>query len=61
MTVVADVMIIVVYLLHFYSKTNKLHNISNLFYFGTTLYTFRMVIPTIIRSLKTAHTATGPV
>jgi len=22
----------------FYSKTNQMHNISNLFYFGTTLY-----------------------
>jgi hypothetical protein len=23
---------------YFYSKTNQMHNISNLFYFGTTLY-----------------------
>jgi len=35
-----------------YSKTNQMHIISNLFYFGTTLYMFRMVCPSIIRSLK---------
>jgi len=29
-----------------------MHNISNLFYFGTTLYRFRTVFPSIIRSLK---------
>jgi len=29
-----------------------MHNISYLFYFGTTLYMFRMVFPSIIRSLK---------
>ena len=28
-----------------------MHNISNLFYFGTTLYMFRSVSPSIIRSL----------
>jgi len=28
-----------------------MHNISNLFYFGIKLYTFRTVIPSIIRSL----------
>ena len=38
-------------LLHFYSKTNQMH-ISNLFYFGTTLYMFRMVSPSIIRGLR---------
>ena len=32
---------IVIYL---YSKTNQMHNISNLFYFGTTLYMFRTVL-----------------
>ena len=37
---------------HFYSKTNHMHNISNLFYFGITLYTFRTVSPSIIRSLR---------
>jgi len=37
---------------HFYSKTNQMHNISNLFYFGTTLYIFRTVSPYIIRSLR---------
>ena len=36
----------------FYSKTNQIHNISNLFYFGTTLYMFQTVFPSIIRSLK---------
>jgi hypothetical protein len=35
-----------------YSKTNQMHNISNLFYFGTTLYVFRMVFSPIIRSLR---------
>ena len=39
-------------LIYFYSKTNQMHNISNLFYFGTTLYMFRMVFPSIIRSLR---------
>jgi len=38
--------------IYFYSKTNKLHNISNLFYFGATLYMFRTVSPSIIRSLR---------
>ena len=35
-----------------YSKTNQMQNISNLFYFGTTLYMFRTVSPPIIRSLR---------
>ena len=34
-----------------YIKTNQMHNISNLFYFGTTLYISRTVSPSIIRSL----------
>jgi len=34
----------------FYSKTNQMHNISNVFYFRTTLYMFRTVFPSIIRS-----------
>jgi len=38
--------------IHFYSKTNKMHNTSNLFYFGTTLYMFRTAPPSIIRSLR---------
>ena len=38
--------------MHFYSKTNQIHNISNLFYFGTTLYMFRTVSPSIIRSVR---------
>ena len=29
-----------------------MHNVSNLFYFGTTLYMFRTVFPSIIRSLR---------
>jgi hypothetical protein len=29
-----------------------MHNILNLFYFGTTLYRFRAVFPSIIRSLR---------
>ena len=29
-----------------------MHNISNLFYFGTTFYMFRTVFPSIIRSLR---------
>ena len=36
----------------FYSKTNQMHNISNLFYFGTILYMFRTVSPFIIGSLR---------
>jgi hypothetical protein len=38
--------------IYFYSKTKEMHNISNLFYFGTTLYMFRTVFPSIIRSLR---------
>jgi len=38
-------------IIFFYSKTNQMHNISNLFYFGTTLHMFRTVFPSIIRSL----------
>jgi len=40
---------IVIYL---YSKTNQMHSISNLSYFGTTLYMFRTVSLSIIRSLR---------
>jgi len=38
--------------IYFCSKTNQMHNISNLFYFGTTFYMFRAVFPSIIRSLR---------
>ena len=38
--------------IYFYSKTNQMQNISNLFYFGTTLYMFWTVSPSIIRSLR---------
>jgi hypothetical protein len=37
---------------YFYSKTNHMHNISNLFYFGTTIYMYRTVSSSIIRSLR---------
>jgi len=40
------------FVIYFYSKTNPMHNISNLFYFGTTLYMFRTVFPSIIRSVR---------
>jgi hypothetical protein len=45
--------------LHFYSKTNQMHNISNLFYFVTTLYMFQTVSPSINGSLRlyTQHQA----
>jgi hypothetical protein len=39
-------------LIYFYSKTNQMHNISNLFYFGTPLNMFRRVSPSIITSLR---------
>jgi len=29
-----------------------MHNISNLFYFGTTLYVFRTVFPSFIRGIR---------
>ena len=38
--------------MYFHSKPNHMQNISNLFYFGTTLYMFRSVSPSIIRSLR---------
>jgi len=38
--------------IYFYSKTNQMHNISNLFYFRTTFYMFRTVFPSIIRSRR---------
>ena len=38
--------------IYFYSKTNQMHIISNLFYFGTTLYMFLTVSSSIIRSLR---------
>jgi len=39
-------------IIYFYSKTNKMHNISNIFYFGTTFYMFQTVFPSILRSLR---------
>ena len=38
--------------IYFCSKTYQMHKISNLFYFGTTLYIFRTVSPSIIASLR---------
>jgi hypothetical protein len=38
--------------MYFHSKPNQMQNISNLFYFGITLYMFRSVSPSIIRSLR---------
>ena len=38
--------------IYFYSKTNQMHNISNLFYFGTTIYMSQTVSLSIIRSLR---------
>ena len=40
---------IVIYL---YSKTNKMHQCIKLFYFGTTLYMFRTVFPSIAKSSR---------
>jgi len=37
---------------YFYRKTNQMHSISNLFYFGTTFYIFRTVSSAIIRGLR---------
>ena len=37
---------------YFCSKTNQMHNNSNLFYFGTTLYMFWTVFSSIISSLR---------
>jgi len=34
--------------LDFYSKTNQMHNISNLFYFATTLYILFLFISNLI-------------
>jgi hypothetical protein len=39
-------------LIYFYSKTNQIQSISNLFYFGTALYMFLTVFLSIIRSLR---------
>jgi hypothetical protein len=33
--------------LYFYSKSKQIHNISNSFYFGTTLYMFRSLRPSL--------------
>jgi len=39
-------------------KPTRCTNFSNIFYFGITLYMFRMVFPSIVRSSR-LHTATG--
>ena len=41
--------------IYFYSKTNQMHSILNLFYFGTTFYIFRKVFPSIILRLYIQH------
>jgi hypothetical protein len=38
--------------IYFYSTTNQMHNIINLFYFVVALYMFQTVSPSIIRSLR---------
>ena len=35
---------------HFYSKTNQMHQFLKFTLFGVTLYVFRTVFPSIIRS-----------
>ena len=45
--------------MYFYSKTNQMHNISNLFYFGTTLYLVSDGLSTHHQESKTVHTASG--
>jgi hypothetical protein len=46
----------------FCSKTNQMHSISNLFYFGTTHYRIQTDFPSIIRSLRLyVHTPSGTV
>jgi len=40
-------------------KPARCTSVSNLFYFGMTLYMFRTVFPAIHQEFKTVHTATG--
>jgi hypothetical protein len=42
--------------IYLYSETNQMHNISNLFYFGTTLYMF-LTVSVHHQESKTVHTA----
>jgi len=42
-------------IIYFYSETNQMQNVLNLFYFGTTLYMFRPVSSSIIRSTYIQH------
>jgi len=42
----------------FYSKTNQMHNISNLFYFGTTLHVL-VGLYVHHQESRTVHTASG--
>jgi hypothetical protein len=46
-------------IIYFYSKTNQMHQFLTFVYFWITLYMFRTVFPSIIRSSKTVDTATG--
>ena len=45
--------------MYFYSNTNYMHQYLKFILIGVTLYMFRTVLPSIIRSLKTVHIATG--
>jgi len=45
--------------IYFDNKTNQMHNISNLFYFGTTLYMFQTVPPIHHKESKTLYTASS--
>jgi len=47
--------------IYFYIKTNQMHNISNLFYFGTTLYEVHVSDGLSVhhQESKTVHTASG--
>jgi len=44
-------------MIYFYNKISQMHNVSNLFYFGTTLYMFRTVFSSTMSG--TVHTASG--
>jgi len=46
-------------IIYFYSKTNWMHQYIKLFYFGMTLYMFRTVFPSTIRSSRLYIKATG--
>jgi len=45
--------------LYFYSKTNQMHNISNLFYFGNNTLHVSDGLSVHLQESKTLHTASG--